>query len=291
MSNIAAVLEQTQQASAASPSHGKTNTVPPLNGHPTKLSETKMTPSAVEVQVVEGIGSITVDGEAALESLERTISTTEQTRRPSPSVLEEKVVHGTSGIIAVNGGAPLDNNVTATDQIQFSSAVREDTAPSSEQLSGGNVSDAASPLAPSEDDEPTIETNVAHSQLPLETGESTHGETNGHADADNAVIEPGTGDAPDRNDEQAQDDNVPNRISELLRTRLQAKLHLGGNVAEAVVDDDDDGDDENNTIRARGGPGGKFICYKQELGSGAYKTVYKGIVCCSYVLLSTNGRT
>mmetsp|Transcript_30945 Transcript_30945/g.80974 ORF Transcript_30945/g.80974 Transcript_30945/m.80974 type:complete len:977 (+) Transcript_30945:71-3001(+) len=68
-----------------------------------------------------------------------------------------------------------------------------------------------------------------------------------------------------------------------LRGRRQAVLAAqlnGAGVAENVDVDADDDDPEEMAYRARGGPKGaesKYVCYHHELGSGAFKTVYKGM--------------
>eukprot|EP00041_Stephanoeca_diplocostata_P038280 m.1492288 g.1492288 ORF g.1492288 m.1492288 type:complete len:1074 (+) comp25195_c0_seq3:648-3869(+) len=221
MSNISAVSEHSQLNHIATHSRPKTNTVPPLNGHPTVSTESKMTPSTLESEVT---------------NISKTL----------PVVIREEQVAAES---------------------------RPDKDATADQSNGDHSHSASPPNAG-----PNGNTHVddaAAAEHPPEHGFSGQIEANSTStNVNNSAEDPSAEDVSNHS-APASDGNIPNRISELLRTRLQAKLY--GEVKDCKTVNDDDGDDENNAIRARGGPGGKFICYKQELGSGAYKTVYKGM--------------
>ena len=64
----------------------------------------------------------------------------------------------------------------------------------------------------------------------------------------------------------------------MMRTmRLQAVLNASGKI-EQQEDSDDEEERTANVMRAQGtGRYEHYLCYTMELGTGAYKTVYKGM--------------
>eukprot|EP00035_Acanthoeca_spectabilis_P037571 m.46054 g.46054 ORF g.46054 m.46054 type:complete len:683 (+) comp8713_c0_seq1:757-2805(+) len=76
-------------------------------------------------------------------------------------------------------------------------------------------------------------------------------------------------------DSDEESDGKVRKLDYRKAALLEQQLKVGGNTMN--TDDDTGGDVEDEKYRARGGPNNRFVCYHDELGSGAFKTVYKGM--------------
>eukprot|EP00038_Savillea_parva_P017524 m.20589 g.20589 ORF g.20589 m.20589 type:complete len:1301 (+) comp3808_c0_seq1:651-4553(+) len=170
---------------------------------------------------------------------------------------------GTSG----GASSPLDANSQGG-----KTSISPSTAPTGTGSGGAsNVAVVSPPPPPSE--APIIKPppNVVPPPPTTPAGKKASG-----AGGDSGPTSPPNGKAGEGDGTEGdEDDGKPGRLQPYRAPFLE--MQLQGKIADEPMADDDE-DDDSATYRARGPPpGNKFVCYHEELGSGAFKTVYKGM--------------